>query len=104
MMRSIVREELDRSRPPAAAPAILERVPAREAPVEPSAEQLAARDDGMALVAGARNAGRWTQEDRQRFRQLMVKLDAKEREELLSTLIPAMNRQEIKPDVNGEPF
>ena len=104
LIRAIVHDELERASPRAAAAPVAST--AKQAPDDTpaSAEQVAARDSGQSLIEGARRAGRWTEDDRQRFGEVMVGVDAAGREELFQLLIPAFNRQEIKLETHGAPF
>jgi hypothetical protein len=105
LFRSIVREEMERALPRAAVPpanVAKETVPAP--PPAPTAEQMAARDRGLAIVDGALSARRWTQEDKQQLRSLLPQLDEATRIELVRSLLPAINRQEIKMETQGSPL
>jgi hypothetical protein len=106
MIRSIVREEIERGAghcTPATASAPAAPVTAAPAP-EPTAAQVEARDSGQSIIAAARRAGRWTDDDRLRFREALTRVDEAGRAELMRTLLPAINRQEIKLDVHGPPL
>src|SRR5262249_2479099 len=99
LIRGVVREEMGRVQP--AATAVQEKEPVR---AEPSVEQVEAHERGQDLVAAAQRTGHWTSEDRHQLRALMSQLSATDRDDLLHTLIPAINRQEVKVDLVGPPF
>jgi hypothetical protein len=105
MIRGIVREEMERSAGrPAPAAAASPSAPKAETAPEPTAAQVTARDSGQSIIAAARSAGRWTEDDRMHFREAMAGLDDSGRAELLQTLLPAINRQEIKLEFHGPPI
>jgi hypothetical protein len=107
LLRSIVREELERGGgkcAPATASAPSAPAAAAATPSVPTAEQVEARDSGQSIIAAAHRAGRWTDDDRLRFRDVLRRVDSDGRAELMRTLVPAINRQEIKLDVHGPPL
>jgi hypothetical protein len=98
-IRSAVREELSAAR----------SEPERRAG-EPSAgdesvaetpDSVAAVESARALVEAAQQARRWTRADAASLRSAMVRMTAAERDEILSILVPAVNRDEIRPDEPG---
>jgi hypothetical protein len=83
--------------------AVREERPAAAAPAEPTphpvaAADPAAADDARRIVTAARAARRWTQTDVLALRAVMPRLAPDEREEILSTLFPALNSGELRPD------
>jgi hypothetical protein len=92
-VRAALRDELA-ARPASAAPA-----PAAAAepppPAGPSPEQLAAHDRALALIAAARPTGRWDDDDVAQMRQLLAQLDPEQRDDVLHTLLPAINDGEL---------
>jgi hypothetical protein len=103
MIRSIVRDEVGRATPPAPQPATTDEARA-PAPPEPTAEQVEAHDRGQSVIASAQRAGHWSEDDRRQFREVLRQVNGAERDELLHTLLPAINRQELKVDTFGPPF
>lgn len=103
LVRTVVREEMARApaAPVAAVAVEKERPPT---PVEPTAEQLEAHERGQSIVSAAQRVGRWSNQDRDQLRQVFQEVNENERDELLRSLLPAINRQEIKVDVQGPPF
>jgi hypothetical protein len=99
-IRAVVREELARNHNEAPAP---NQEPPPAAAL-PTVEQVTAQDQAHAVVDGARRSGHWTEEDRAQLRQQLPQMSDAQRDEVLTTLIPAINRQEIKIDVRGAPF
>jgi hypothetical protein len=102
-IRSVVRDEVDAAlgeRDAAQAAAAAEvPPPAERAPASPSAEAAAA--DARARVEAARLSRRWTREDAEALRSAIAKMNASERDEILSAFVSAVNRGEIQPDQAG---
>jgi hypothetical protein len=101
MIRAIVREELERAQPVAAARA---EAPERAADHLPTAEQVQAHERAQTVVAEALRTGHWTKEDQSQLRELMPQLNEVERQDVVHTLLPAINRQELKVDPPGPAF
>jgi hypothetical protein len=96
VIRDVLRDELkgaraDEARSATASPA-------------PTVENIAAHDKGLQLIASARARGDWTHEDAQALRQQMPQMTQEERDEVLHTLLPALNRGELKIDFRDMPF
>jgi hypothetical protein len=71
---------------------------------DPGGDERAAVARGHALVDAASASGRWTRNDVDALSDAMVRMTRAERDEILSTLIPSINRGEIKPDFAGPLF
>ena len=68
------------------------------------ADSVQAADRAHAVVAAAQAKGRWTAEDRDALRPLFASMTDDDRRDVLSTLVPAVNRQEIQLDPRVSPF
>jgi hypothetical protein len=101
MIRTIVREELERAQPAAAARA---EPPEPVAAPLPTAEQVQAHEHAQTVIAAALRTGRWTREDQSQLRELMSQLNEAERQNVVHTLLPAINRQELKIEGPGPAF
>ncbi len=71
---------------------------------EPSPDNLAAAERGLAVIETARRAGRWRSEDASALRAVMQAVTDEQRVELLAEIIPAINRGEVTPDFRGPIF
>jgi hypothetical protein len=92
-VRAAVRAELAANRAPTA--------PGPETAAASSsalADSAQAADRAHAVVAAAQAKKRWTEEDRNALRPLLASMNDDDRREVLSTLVPAVNRQEIQLD------
>jgi hypothetical protein len=97
-VRAIVREEL--ARPAAAAtPPPLAPPPAPEA----TPEQLAALEKARTVIAQAIAARRWGPNDRAELHALLPALSRAEHDEIMATLVPAINDGRITVEIDG-PF
>jgi hypothetical protein len=97
-LRAIVREELARpsaaaTPPPAAPPPVPEATP----------EQLAAREKARTVVAQAIAVRRWGPTDRAELHALLPQLSRAEHDEIMATLVPAINEGRLTVEIDG-PF
>ena len=97
-LRRVVKEELA-ARDPGPERA---REPAPAAPAVPG--NPAAFDDGMRRVNRAIARRQWTREDASALGRTLDTLSSEQRGTLLRTLVPALNRGEIKLAYRGELF
>jgi hypothetical protein len=75
-----------------------------EAQVLNSPENRAAYQSASSVVTTAVAAKRWTEEDKETFRDAFGQLTNKQRMELMNVLAPAINGGEIKVEVTGPLF
>ncbi|MBM4257608.1 MAG: hypothetical protein FJ147_17155 [Deltaproteobacteria bacterium] len=75
-----------------------------EAKILNSPENKAAYQSASSVVQTAVAAKRWTEEDRDTFNAAIGSLTTNQRTELMGKLIPAVNRGELKVEVNGPLF
>ncbi len=82
--------------------------PAAAPPAEPAAESpesVEARDRGLAIVETALAAGAWTEADVNAFRPHFVRMTGAQRDEVLGTLLPAINEGRLRAQLGpGPPF
>lgn len=76
---------------------------ARETSDSVSIEQADAFDDSLALIEDSRSTGVWDGNMRDQFRNLLGKVNPDQRQELMLSIIRAVNNGEIKPQMDG-PF
>jgi len=100
-LRQVIREELSAALDDRDANAAAANEPEPEAPTEAN---LAATKRAHAVVASARKAGEWTKADAKALRAEFKQMNDAQREELITTLFPAINRGEIKVRYRGRPF
>jgi hypothetical protein len=74
---------------------------AKPEPPPPSAESVAATEQAHRLLEAAATARRWTDRDREQLRVLLPQLTNEQRQEILTSLIPAVNRGDIKVETTG---
>jgi hypothetical protein len=98
-LRAIIREELRAAKAPEG-PAAVEP-PRAEAPPP---ESTAAYASSTRLVSTALSARSWSDRDVQELHQLLPQLSQAQREVLLHTLVPALNRGDLKVAFSGRPF
>jgi hypothetical protein len=67
-------------------------------------ENIEAYAQAREVVQVALSAGRWTDEDVHLLRQTFASLTDEQQQEMLQTLIPAMNRGEVAVETSGPPF
>jgi hypothetical protein len=91
----IVRDALRDGMQPAAPP---------PAHVEASPEVLEALTSGQELVRGALEAKVWTEAESRDLKTIFTRVGPEQRDEILATLLPALNRGDLKPDFVGPPF
>lgn len=107
-LRRIVREEmavLPRAATEAPSPSVREDARADEAAAEPApAAAVAAFDAGAQRVRNAIAARQWTREDAQMFARELNDMTPQQRDEVLQTLVPALNRGEIRRSYRGPLF
>jgi hypothetical protein len=96
VIRDVLREEL-RSAQSATEPAPSPRV-------APTAENVTAHDKGLECIRSARARRHWTSDDVATMRELLQQMTQEQRDEVLHTLLPAINRGEIAIDVHGPLF
>jgi hypothetical protein len=96
-IRELLREELAERDGPDGDTAV-------EAAVAPTTDNLAAAERGQDVVASAIAAGHWTEADAIELRALALEMTQGQREEVAHTLVPAINRQELRLDYAGPPF
>jgi hypothetical protein len=75
-----------------------------EAEPQPTEENIRAFDIGRRVVDQALSSGNWGQSQADQLRAALTHLDDEQRQDLLSRLLSAINRQEISVRVNGPPF
>jgi hypothetical protein len=98
-VRAAVHDELGAAReaaPPAAGPAA---TAATAAVVTP--EKQAVRAEGQALLDAARAAGRWTDDDAETFRGILMRLDAAGRDEAILAFTRAVNTNQLSVEARG---
>jgi hypothetical protein len=71
---------------------------------EPASEHRAAVEVGRALVARVLAAGRLVDEDAAALRALLPRLEGADDEELMATLLPAINDGRVLVATDGPPF
>lgn len=71
---------------------------------EPSASAVAAFGAGEQRVRNAIAVGQWTRNDAQTFGQELVAMTPDQRDEVLQTLVPALNRGEVRLSYRGPLF
>ncbi len=94
-VRDIVQKEVRAALPPSAAPNKL---------LPPTADELQAHERGRELVTNSLSTHRWTRDQGLQLRLLMGRMNDQQRKDVLSALIPPINRQEIKLDSPGPLF
>jgi hypothetical protein len=97
VVRDVLRDELHNVAPP-------EPRPSRPVTQGPTAANEAAFAQGGELLEAARARRRWTSDDRVALRQLLPQMTAEQRDDILQTLFPALNRGELTTDFRGVPF
>ena len=106
LLREIVSQAVSdemRSQPAkAAAPAQAEAT-RTESPANVS-RQATAYDTGRSLLDARLAAGLWRTSDAREIRNLMIVMTAERREQLMSELAMAINRQELKDEAEGLSF
>jgi hypothetical protein len=70
----------------------------------PSADQVQAGEHAHTIIDRALSSKRWTEEDREQFREQTRDLTDQQKMELYRSILPAVNRQEIKVEVHGPLF
>ena len=100
-IRRAVRDEVNAAIAERDAEHSAEEPPAADESTPETPGNLAAAASAQALVEAARRSRRWKREDAASLRSAIAKMNAAQRDEILSTLIPAVNRGEIKPDYPG---
>jgi hypothetical protein len=75
-----------------------------EAERQPSEENIRAFDIGRRVVDQALSSGNWGQSQADQLRAAVPNLDDEQRQDLLSRLVSAINRQEVSVRVNGPLF
>ncbi|MCP3063204.1 hypothetical protein LXT21_30950 [Myxococcus sp. K38C18041901] len=78
--------------------------PPAAAPSEPSAENLAAAQEGQRLIDAALRVKRWTSQDAQAFRVALVDMTPDQRTEALRQLLTTINSQALQVQTGGMPF
>jgi len=97
-IRRAVAAECHVASAPAAAAAVVE-------PAPDSPESVEARDQGLAIVETALAAGAWTEADVNAFRPHFVRMTGAQRDEVLGTLLPAINEGRLRAQLGpGPPF
>jgi hypothetical protein len=93
----IVREAIREGAPPAERAATPPRV-------EPTPDNFDALASGQQILDTALARKVWTQADGQDFKALLARVTPEQREELMTALLPALNRGDLKPDFAGPPL
>jgi hypothetical protein len=101
-IRAMLREELTAALAPRAAPEAAD-APTDEPPA-PTPDNDAAAARGRALVDAARRARRWTQDDATGLRAQLRAMTEEQRDEVLTALLPAINRGDVTMAFRGRPF
>jgi hypothetical protein len=70
-------------------------------PPPPSAQSVAATEQAHRLIEAATTARRWSERDREQLRVLFPQLTNEQRQEILTSLLPAVNRGDIKVETTG---
>jgi type IV secretory pathway VirB10-like protein len=70
----------------------------------PAEDRQAAFDSASALVEAAKKSKHWGEQQAAEMGQLFSRLDPQQADQVLRTLIPAINAQEIRVDLNGPLF
>jgi hypothetical protein len=99
-IRAMLRGEIEAALDERAA-AAGEAASAAEAPSEAAFE---ATERGHAVIRAALETGKWTREDAAALRAQLIAATPAQREELLSTLFPLLNRGELVSDFRGPPM
>ena len=94
-----VREQLD-LRPEARA----SDVDSRASPPEPTAQNLAALQEGHQLIDHVAQTLRWTPEDRQTLRRVLNDMTFEQREEVMRRLVTTLNGKKLDLRTQGTPF
>lgn len=104
-LRAAIREELraELAALPAAHSGVTPVTPQASAP-PPTAEHVAATEKGHRIVSDAVGAKRWTRRDAQALAEQLALMDAEGRRDVLAQLIPAVNRDELRVEVEGPLF
>jgi hypothetical protein len=101
-LRTLLREEL--AQEGRLAPVTPDAGSAPSEPAPPSAEALDAEQQANGIVETALARRTWTSEDALALRLLLGQVTAAQREDLLRTLVPAMNDGRVKNLASGAPF
>jgi hypothetical protein len=101
-VRDAVRSELAVRGEPVAPQA--HEVPAPPTVTTKTAETIAAADQGHRIVAAAVAARRWTRADAAALRASLGAMDTEDRQVVLAQLVPAVNRDEVKVELDGRLF
>ncbi|AKF84590.1 hypothetical protein SAMN05443572_10172 [Myxococcus fulvus] len=91
-----VREALEDSTPPEAAP--------KTPPPEPSPQALAALQEGHRVIDNAVAARRWTDEDARALRSTLSTMTASQQDEVLRRLVTTLNTNTLEVRTHGAPF
>jgi len=90
--------------PPPVAPPPAEPPPPAPPHAEPAPEHRTAVEKGRTLVARAFTSGRWGDEEARDLRAVLPELSRAEHDELMASLVPAINDGRIAVTTDGPPF
>jgi hypothetical protein len=82
---------------------VLPAAEARAPPAPPSPQSEAAHAQSLELLSAARDRRHWTSEDASALHRLMPQMTQEQCDDILHTLLPALNRGEITADFAGRP-
>lgn len=71
---------------------------------EPPPQAIAAQRQGHQLIEAATRSGQWREEDAQALRQLLIDMNAAQRQEVMQRLIVQLNSGTVKAQTQGPPF
>jgi hypothetical protein len=103
-LRAILREEFQASRSAAPPAVAAEEGPAKPAPATAPPESIAAYQSAQRVVQNAVSARVWGEKEAAEMRSLIPQLTPEQLQAIHSTLLPAVNSQQVRVQIQGPLF